>query len=348
MESRSTSHSRHRNMKGDQEKEIITYSRNIFFPITNLCRNKCSYCGFREDPDGDFWVMSEEEVIELAREGKRSGCSEALITAGEKPEVHQEMKFKLNEWGFPTTVDYVASLSEKLLDLGLLPHVNLGILDKEEMRKLRRWNASIGLMLECATDLPVHNDSPGKDPKKRFKMIREAGELKIPFTTGIMIGIGERWEDRIKSLKKIKDLQEEYGHIQEIIIQPFIPKNETPMENSEPPANAKISRTVTLAKKMLPDTSIQVPPNLISNLSELLRIGMDDLGGISTVTPDFINPKSPWPKISKLKSKINDIGLDLKERLPIYPRYAKKSEFMSNEVKKVVKELSNEEGLRKR
>lgn len=321
------------------EEKIISYSKNVFLPVTNLCRNKCSYCGFRQDPE-NAWIMTKEEIIELAKRGKKAGCSEALITLGEKPETHEMMKEKLEDWGYKSTIDYLRDISKELLKLGLLPHTNPGVLDREELKELRNWNASMGLMLECSVQLEVHEKSPGKDPETRLKTIEKAGELKIPFTTGILVGIGESWEDRINSLLEIRRLQEEFRHIQEVIIQPFVPKEGTPMENESPPKHQELLNIVFFARRIMPDMNIQVPPNLISRPIDFLLAGANDLGGMSTVTPDFINPQNPWPNIEELDTKLGKEGFDLRERLSIYPKFVKNSDYMRPEVEEVVKELS--------
>lgn len=329
-----------------RDKKIVSYSNNIFIPVTNLCRNKCSYCGFRREPGNGAWIMPPEEVLELAERGKKVGCSEALITLGERPEVHEMMRERLDALGYHSTVNYLEDLSRKILNLGLLPHINAGILNEEELNRLSKWSASMGLMLECAVELPVHAQSPGKDPKLRLEMIKKAGELKIPFTTGILLGIGESWKERVKSLLKIRKIQKEYEHIQEIIIQPFVPKKGTPMEDEPTPQRSEILSTLLVAKSIFPDMNIQVPPNLTQGFSDFLLLGANDLGGISTVTPDFINPENPWPNIGKLESKIKEVGLELRERLPIYPEFTKRDGFMSPEVKKVVENLCDRWGYR--
>lgn len=328
------------------EEKIASYSKNIFLPITNLCRNKCSYCGFRKEPE-EAWIMSKKEVLKLAERGLEDGCSEALITLGERPEVYEMMEKKLEKWGYNDTVEYLVDLSKEILDLGLLPHTNPGILEKGELKDLIKWNASMGLMLECVNELPAHEKSPGKVPELRIETIKKAGELKIPFTTGILIGIEEDREDRIDSLKKIKELQDSYGHIQEVIIQPFIPKEGTAMKNKPPPSFPEILDTVREAKRIMPEMNIQVPPNLTPNLLEILKAGASDLGGISEVTPDFINPRNLWPDLSRLKTRLEKGGYRLKERLPIHPKYAVNPKFMSPEVKKAVERLSDEKGYRR-
>jgi len=338
--------------------------------------------------------MSPEEVIELVERAKAAGCSEALLTLGERPEVHAEAREKLEEFGYENTVDYLMDLCRRILELGLLPHTNAGVLEEQELRRLHRYNASMGLMLECAVELPAHALSPGKDPRLRLETIEAAGKLRIPFTTGLLIGIGESFEDRIQSLLALRRLHERYGHIQEIIIQPFAPKPNTPMASCPPPGAEEVLATVATARSMMPEMNIQVPPNLLStgkacltsdtcilpktlgnvlpqtsmsylrhqgsdsgvagragfgfekNIEAALRAGANDFGGISTLTPDFINPGHPWPSAEDLEFAIRRAGFTPRERLPIYPRYAKDPKFMSKEVQKRVLELADEDGYR--
>jgi len=292
--------------------------------------------------------MSPEKVIELAKRAKVAGCSEALITLGERPEVHAEAREKLEEFGYKNTVDYLTEICKQILELRLLPHTNAGTLNERELLRLRRYNASMGLMLECAAELPAHRNSPGKDPELRLKVIEAAGKLGIPFTTGLLIGVGESFDDRVRSLLEIKNLHEHYGHIQEIIIQPFAPKPDTPMSNCTAPSEAELLATVGMARSLVPEMSIQVPPNLVSNVGRFLLAGANDLGGISSVTPDFINPERPWPTIKKIEAAIKNIGFSPRERLPIYPRYALDKSFMSNEVYECVSELADADGYRRR
>jgi FO synthase subunit 1 len=324
----------------------VSYSRNVFLPITNLCRNHCAYCGFRRDPDDGAWFMSPEDVIEATKKAKAAGCSEALLTLGERPDVHAEARKKLDALGYESMVDYIENLCRQILEVGLLPHTNAGLLSEQELRRLRRYNASMGLMLECVTDLPAHRNSLGKDPRRRLDVIKSAGKLEIPFTTGLLIGIGETFEDRVQSLLAIQKLHKRYGHIQEIIIQPFDPKPGTPMESRPRPSESELFATVAIARLIMPDMNIQVPPNLVSNVSPLLLAGANDLGGISSVTPDFINPEQPWPSVAELRAEIKRAGFTPRERLPIYPRYVKDERFMSEEVREHVYELADEEGYR--
>ncbi len=324
----------------------ISYSCNVFLPITNLCRNRCSYCGFRRDPNDGAWFMSPEEVIKLAERARAADCSEALLTLGEQPEVHAEAKRMLEEFGYKNTIDYLEDLCKCILELGLLPHTNAGLLEERELRRLRHYNASMGLMLECAAELPAHAQSPGKDPKLRLKTIKAAGKLRIPFTTGLLVGIGESFDERIRSLLALRELHERYGHIQEIIIQPFEPKPGTPMGNHPRPSEPDFLTTVALARSIMPHMNLQVPPNLLTNVRHLLLAGANDLGGISPVTPDFINPEHPWPSVAGLRAAIVRAGFVPRERLPVYPRYARNERFMSREVRERVLELADEDGYR--
>lgn len=342
-------------------KKEISYSRNVFIPLTNMCRNRCSYCGFRRDPGDGSWFLEPGEVLALARRGKEAGCSEALITLGELPEVHAVAKAKLDDLGFGSTADYLVELCKQVLELGLLPHTNAGTLELPEFLRLRRYNASMGLMLESAAELPAHADSPGKDPELRIRAIEAAGELSIPFTTGILVGIGEELDDLIQSILVIRDLHERYGHIQEVIIQPFDPKLGTQMATCSRPDWSELLEIVSFARSVMPDMSIQVPPNLLSRdgrlappgsqdfenaVAEAILAGADDFGGVSPVTPDFINVDAPWPSVDQLRSAIEHAGFRPRERLPIYPHFVKEEMFMSREVRKRVDDLADEEGYR--
>jgi len=290
--------------------------------------------------------MEPGEVIELSSRAKAVGCSEALLTLGERPEFYAEAREKLERLGYKNTVDYLVDLCREILELGLLPHTNAGLLNERELKRLRRYNASMGLMLESAVELPAHVCSPGKDPKLRLKMIEAAGRLRIPFTTGLLIGIGESFEDRIQSLLAIQRLHERYGHIQEIIIQPFAPKPKTPMAGCSSPSIEELLSTVAIARSMMPEMNIQVPPNFVADVRHFLLAGANDFGGISILTHDFINPEHPWPSVVELRAEVERTGLVPRERLPIYPRYALDARFMSREVKERVLKLAGKDGYR--
>ena len=323
---------------------FVTFSRNVFIPLTNVCRNKCAYCGFRRDighPEAK--LLSLAEVEDILSRGARAGCSEALFTFGERPEEVEGFKEWLLELGHETIVDYLAELCRLSLGIGLLPHSNPGILGKYELEKLKPYNASIGLMLETVGIIEAHEGCAGKIPEARIKTIENAGELKIPFTTGILVGIGETWDDRVRSIQTIRDLHEKFGHIQEVIIQNFIPKTGTKMNSKPAPGINEMKETVSMARRILPDdVAIQVSPNLI-HPKELVRCGASDLGGISPETIDYINPESPWPNITELQSMVD---IPLRERLPIYPAYVKKK-WYSSEIAPLIRTLSDAEGFRK-
>ena len=279
----------------------------------------------------------------------KEAATEALFTTGENPEQAYFSSFFKDrvgeEAGCTSLVEYTKKLCTLAIEHGLLPHCNLGVLGTEELEGLRAVNASMGLMLETTAELETHNKSPGKDPKVRLKMIEEAGKLRIPFTTGILVGIGEGREDRIRSLEAIKSLHERYGHIQEVIIQPFWPKPFTPMWKKNPPRFAEMRGVVRAAQALLPDEiAIQVPPNLTSP-RELIELGASDLGGISERTVDYINPEAPWPTEEELRRTI--APFELRERLPIYPRFIK-LEWYSDELRPLIEKYADEEGLRRK
>ncbi|WP_202318938.1 7,8-didemethyl-8-hydroxy-5-deazariboflavin synthase subunit CofG [Archaeoglobus neptunius] len=299
--------------------EIVTYSKNVFIPLTPNCRNRCAYCGYRSDEPK---LMSEGEVRSLL--SKASGAKEALFTFGERPdEAYPEIRRMLKEMGYSDFVDYIAHMNKIAVRTGFLPHTNAGILSKNELARLKDLNASMGLMLEQAVELECHRDSPGKKPEVRIKMIRNAGRLEIPFTTGILVGIGERKYDRQYSLEVIADLHSNYGHVQEVIIQNFKPKKGTRMENSSPPTTEEMLETVKIAREILPeDVVVQIPPNLVDDIYPFVKAGARDVGGISNVTHDFINPESPWPEIERIQSMLRG-EFALKERLSLYPKFVK-------------------------
>lgn len=331
-------HQKKENVKKDR---IVGYSKNVFLPVTALCRSRCYYYGFRKNPGEDAWVMSEKEIKELVEEGKKSECTKATITLGEEPEIHDLMRDRLDEWGYSSTVEYLQHLSKEILKLGLLPYINSGIVSKKELSTLREYSASIELMLKCSKKAETHKDSTEKNTEVRLKMIENAGKPKIPLTTGILVGTGENWTDRIKLLLEIRKLQEKYRHIQEVIIQPFTPREGTFLKDAQPPNQRDILNTVAFARGIMPHMSIQFPANLTEDIVSLLTVGVDDLGGISFVKPDFIRTEHSWPKLEKLKSTLKKSGFYLKEHLSIHPQYADNPNFMSPAVQKVVESYPN-------
>ena len=306
---------------------IVTYSRKVFLPITNLCRDRCAYCTFRKDPsDPDAKTMSPEEIHDVLVRGREHGCKEALMCLGDRPETaFSQYRETLAALGHRTTAEYVARACEMALDRGLLPHTNAGVLTRGEMQMLKPLNASLGLMLEnvsprLAQRGMAHFSAPDKDPKVRLRMLREAGELNIPFTTGILIGIGETPEERVDSLFAIREIHETYGHIQEVIVQNFRAKPNTRMADFEEPEGLDIARTVAVSRLVLGGgMNIQVPPNLNPHDHRLmLRAGINDWGGISPVTQDYINPEASWPHIETLAETCRSEGFTLSERLAVY------------------------------
>ncbi|HJH32139.1 MAG TPA: 7,8-didemethyl-8-hydroxy-5-deazariboflavin synthase subunit CofG [Methanosarcinaceae archaeon] len=329
--------------------DFVTYCRNVFIPVTNICRNRCGYCGFRRDPgDNDAHLMPLWDIIPILKNGKKAGCTEVLFTFGEYAEEIVEYREWLNELGYSTTVEYVAELCKTAIDIGLLPHTNAGILDSSQLKVLKPLNASLGLMLETTAKLDAdggaHHNCAGKHPAVRLDAIKAAGKLNIPFTTGILVGIGETVDDRIDSLQAIANIHETYGHIQEVIIQNFMPKSGTTMSQHKPPTKQEMIQAVSLARDILPcDIAVQVAPNLIDPYL-LVRSGASDLGGISPTTIDWINPEAEWPGVSKLQKMMRSVHL--RERLPIYPQYIEKGWYGSG-VKRLIETLADEDGYRK-
>lgn len=334
---------------------LTTYSRKVFVPITHMCRNQCAYCGFRIQSRKPY--MNIEEAMSLVKAGEKLGAKEVLVSTGEKPEeVHEEARKALKAMGYSSTVEYVRDFEEKVLKetKNMMAHTNIGVLTKSEMAELRPFNASMGLMLESISDRLMdkgmpHEKSPSKNPKIRLRMIREAGELKIPFTTGILVGIGETWEERVDSLIAIKKIHEVYGHIQEVIIQNFMPEPGTPMSTHKPPSLLEILKTIAIARLIFKgEVAVQAPPNLNSKAYHTyLLAGINDWGGVSPLTPDFVNLAYPWPKISTLKEMTERMGFELRERLPVYPAFIFKG-WIPETLKERIENLVDELGLVKR
>ena len=328
---------------------VVTYSRKVFLPVTNLCRDRCAYCTFRKDPDDPAaWTMSPEEIETAVQKANGFGCKEALMCLGDKPELaFAQYRLTLADFGHRTTAEYVHHACVIAIENGLLPHTNAGLLSYEEMRMLKPVNASLGLMLENVSPRLLdkgmaHFSAPDKDPVLRLKMIREAGELSIPFTTGILVGIGETFEERVDSLSAIRDLHTTYGHIQEVIIQNFRSKPETRMAEADEPDEIDVAVTVATARLMLGAMNIQAPPNLSpSDHRLLLHAGINDWGGISPVTRDYINPEAAWPEIEALEQTCRDEGFELRERLAVYEEYVDRREFLDPAIRPLAMNLQN-------
>ena len=312
---------------------LISYSRKVFIPLTKLCRDSCHYCTFAIPPrKGEKAYLSPDEVLAIAERGRRAGCHEALFTLGDKPELrYRSVREELDTLGATSTIDYLAQMAKLVLDrTGLLPHVNPGVMTVEDIALLRTVSVSQGIMLETASDRlsargGPHFGSPDKMPALRLRTIEEAGKQAVPFTSGILIGIGETRAERIEALLALRDLNDRYGHLQEIIIQNFRAKPGTRMASADEPSLDEHLWTIAVARLLFgPAMNIQAPPNLRSgSLSRLIAAGINDWGGVSPVTPDHVNPEAPWPELVALEQQTAEAGKQLVQRLAIYPAYAR-------------------------
>ena len=332
----------------------VSYSKKVFIPLTHLCRDYCGYCTFRADPEaGRQPYMTPEDVLAVAEAGRLAGCKEALFSLGDQPErIFPEAREYLRELGFSSTLEYLAAMTELVLDqTGLLPHSNPGLMGAEDLRRLRPSNVSMGLMLESTNPLlgrrgAAHWRAPDKVPSLRLRTIEEAGRLSIAFTTGILIGIGETTEDRVDSLFAIRHAHEEYGHIQEVIVQPFRAKPGTRMAGAPEPRLEELQRTLAVARLVLGgDINLQSPPNLMAEeYPDLLDAGINDWGGISPVTCDFINPEAAWPQIPVLAGRSAAAGFVLRERLAVYPEFSALPRFVDARVQPHLQNLRGADG----
>ena len=335
---------------------VVTYSPKVFIPLTKLCRDVCHYCTFAQPPRrGERAYMTADEVLGVARAGAEAGCHEALFTLGDKPELrYRAAREELAKLGCETTIDYLARMCELVLaETGLLPHVNPGVMSRADLELLRPVSASMGLMLETASERlsakgGPHFGSPDKLPERRVETIRLAGEVAIPFTTGILIGIGETREERIEALEAIAALHERYGHVQEVIVQNFRAKPGTKMASAPEPSVEEHLWTIRAARDVLgAHMKIQAPPNLAyGDFPRLLEAGIDDWGGVSPVTIDHVNPEAPWPEIVRLREATEAAGLELAARLPIYPDYvAGLDRWADPRVAREIRRQADAEGL---
>lgn len=334
---------------------VVSYSKKVFIPLTTLCRDYCSYCTFRKDPgQPGAHFMTPEEVLALAEQGRRAGCKEALFSLGDQPErIFPQAREFLSRQGHARTLDYVAAMCELVLEqTGLLPHANPGVMDGAALDKLRESNASVGLMLENTSvrlmrDGLPHANAPDKVPSLRLRAMEEAGKRSIAFTTGILIGIGETMEERIDSLLEIRSMHEKYGHIQEVIVQNFRAKPDIPMAHHVEPSLEEMLRTLAVARLILgAEMNLEAPPNLsYEEFPRLLDAGINDWGGISPVTKDFINPEAAWPQISKLQAETEARGFVLRERLALYPEFVRREHFVSARVREKMSALARADGF---
>jgi FO synthase len=327
----------------------------VFVPLTTLCRDYCGYCTFRKDPgEPGAFTMTPDEVVALATAGARLGAKEALFSLGDKPEaLFPEHRAFLRRHGHKTTLGYLRAVAGRVLDeTGLLPHANPGLMSERDLAALREVDVSMGIMLETVSERllapgAAHDRAPDKVPARRVKTIALAGKLAIPFTTGILIGIGETHAERVDALLAIRDLHERYGHIQEVIVQNFRAKPAIPMRDWTDPTADDLLRTVAVARLLLgPDMNIQAPPNLSSReFDRLPAAGLNDWGGVSPLTPDHINPERPWPALADLRRRTEAAGHELRERLAIYPEFAVRPEFLDERLRARVCRLVGADGL---
>ncbi|MFW9949653.1 MAG: 7,8-didemethyl-8-hydroxy-5-deazariboflavin synthase subunit CofG [Candidatus Thorarchaeota archaeon] len=343
----------------EEERKIITFSRNFTISLSNYCQNQCGYCFYnqsipKENKEHNVVLIKEDTVKSLIQEAKRNGCTEALLMSGEAPDKFKVVQRELENRKFNDFVQFVRNLSKELLDLNLLPHTNIGVLSFDQLKCLKEFNASMGLMIESTCESltnpgGVHENSPSKIPENRIRHIINAGKLKIPFTTGLLLGIGENFQDRLRDLILIKELHDKYGHIQEVIIQNFTEKPAIQYRPKELITIQETLKTAGVAKLIFGnDIAVQVPPNLIQNYEkEALEMGIDDFGGISPFTLDYINPNHTWPKINFLEKVCKTNGYELRERLPIYNKYINKKDFVSEKIKKVIININQNVGNKK-
>ena len=331
------------------KKDSVTFSKKAFFNIVNLCKDTCSYCTYKSEPgEAKLSLMSKQQISELSGLAKKYKCVEALFVTGEQPEQkYQEARNWLKENGFKTTAEYLIHASELALETGLFPHTNAGNLNYEEMKELKKTNVSMGIMLENVSERLTEKGMPhhlaaSKRPKTRLKILENSGKLGIPMTTGILVGIGETMNEIIDSLFVIKQLNDKYENIQEVILQNFQPKLDTKMRN-EPSTDEKYFKlVVALSRIIMPQMNIQIPPNLSpKSYQSFLSVGINDWGGISPLTPDFVNPEFSWPEINKVEENSKKAGFDLKCRFPIYPEFFSS---ISKELRDKISVIQNEEG----
>ena len=316
----------------------VTYSRKVFLPLTNLCRDDCGYCTFKRDPgQPGAHTMELDEVLAVCDAGARLGCKEALLSLGDKPEARfPEHRDWLRHRGYRTTMDYVVAASRAIAtETGLLPHANPGLMTERDLRALRDWNVSVGIMLETVAGRlgdagGPHEHAPDKRPARRLRTIETAGRLGIAFTTGILFGIGETRAERVESLLAIRELHERYGHVQEVIVQNFRAKPRIPMAHQPEPSLDELRRTLAVARLLLgPDVNVQAPPNLSpGTYPALIASGLNDWGGVSPLTIDYINPEAPWPHLAALEAATAAAGARLRERLAIYPEFIHRPGFV--------------------
>jgi FO synthase subunit 1 len=340
-------------LRNKHKQKTVTFSKKAFFNLINLCRDTCGYCTYKSEPASPkVSMMNKEDVKSLALLARKHRCVEALFVTGERPEEkYNEARRWLKENGFSSTPEYLVHASEIALKEGLFPHTNAGNLTKHEMSELKKTNVSIGLMLESSSERLMHEGmphrlAPSKNPSERLRVLSDAGQLKIPTTTGILIGIGETPYEVIDSIFTIKKLHEEYGHIQEVILQNFQPKHDTIMRGSPSAEENYFKTVVAITRVIMPKMNIQIPPNLSPNsYQSFLEVGINDWGGISPLTPDYVNPEFSWPQIPFIEQNMQNAGFELKARFPVYPEFIP---IVNDDLRNKMDAIIDEEGLVRR
>lgn len=337
-------------LREQHKSKTVSFSKKVFFNLINLCKDTCSYCTYKAEPnESKLSLMSKNSVLELLTLAKKFNCVEALFVTGERPEQkYDEAKKWLKENGFSSTAEYLVYASEMAISKDLFPHTNAGNLTKSEMRELQKTNPSMGLMLENVSErltqkgMPHHLAS-SKKPQNRLHVLQDAGELGIPMTTGLLIGIGETPIEVIESIFAIKNLNERFSNIQEIILQNFQPKLDTKMKNFPSAQENYFKIVVALTRIIMPKMNIQIPPNLSPNsYQSFLTIGINDWGGISPLTPDYVNPEFQWPEINNIEQHTNNAGFNLECRFPVYPEFFS---FLNTQLKEKISYMKTEQGF---
>ncbi len=332
------------------KQNIVTFSKKAFLNVINLCRDTCLYCTYKAEPGEEkATLLSETQIKEILSMAKRYRCVEALLVTGERPEQRYP---QAREWlaknGFKTTAEYLIHVSHLALDMGLFPHTNAGNLEYDELCELGKTNASMGIMLENSSDRlsrkdMAHHLAPSKHPRARLRVLKDAGRLGIPMTTGVLVGIGETIQEIIDSIITIRNLHQEYGNIQEVIIQNFQPKPDTAMYNTKTPETQYFKIIVALCRIAMPEMNIQIPPNLSpSSYYDFLKVGINDWGGISPLTPDFVNPEFGWPEISRIDEYATRAGFQLECRFPVYPEF---HHMVHRDIREEMSHIMDRDGL---
>lgn len=328
----------------------VTFSKKVFINLINLCKDVCTYCTYKSEPgERSASMMNKDDITDIISLAKKYRCTEALFVTGERPEDrYPEARSWLKKNGFASTAEYIAHCSEIALSNGLFPHTNAGNLTRDEIAQLAKTNVSIGLMLESSSirlterGMP-HYGAASKIPKKRIAVLEDAGRLHVPTTTGLLVGIGETHDEIVDSLFAIRDIHDRFGNIQEIILQNFWPKPDTGMRDSQPAKESYFKSVVALARTIMPKTNIQIPPNLSpESYGGFLAAGINDWGGISPLTPDYVNPELPWPSINNVEQHSRNAGFDLRCRFPVYPEFVP---LLDVHLAKKIHKMSDDDGF---